>query len=329
MTELAGCVDAPESGLYLPKPTGSHPVGATLVHLTDVSRRDPWAPEATSRELMVSLWYPAQPSGGPRAPYLTPTESELLLKHAGITGLPFDVLSTTRTNAVTDATPIECRHDLPLVVLSPSFTKPCATLTALAEDLASHGYVVAGIEHTYESVATTFPDGRVTTCRAREVRQRGHAFWERLTASRAADVSFVLDALTGTHPQSPGARLIDPSRIAMAGHSVGGASTIAAIVTDSRLRAGIDIDGATHFPISDAGLPRPFLFLGRKGQCSPGGSAAAATWERDWNHLTGWKRWLVVGAPSTPPSPTSRCWPSSAVSTLAPTCRPPVPERFG
>jgi len=48
------------------------------------------------------------------------------------------------------------------------FTNSRSTLTALAEDLASHGYVVAGIDHTYESHATAFPDGRVTTCLARE-----------------------------------------------------------------------------------------------------------------------------------------------------------------
>ncbi len=40
---------------------------------------------------------------------------------------------------------------LPLIVLSPGFTMPRSTLTALAEDLASHGYVVAGVDHTYES----------------------------------------------------------------------------------------------------------------------------------------------------------------------------------
>jgi hypothetical protein len=67
--------------------------------------------------------------------------------------------------------------------------------------LASNGYVVAGIEHTYESVATTFPDGR-TTCVAREV-PHDQVLWEKLGASRAADVSFVLDALTGARPRMP------------------------------------------------------------------------------------------------------------------------------
>jgi predicted dienelactone hydrolase len=273
-TEPSACADEPSSALCLPKPTGPHPVGVTSIHLTDVSRIDPWVPGVTARELMVSLWYPAEPSSGRRAQYMTPEESEFLLKDAGLTDVPFDVLSTTRTNAVDDATPVAGRHDLPLVVLSPGFTKPRSTLTALAEDLASNGYVVAGIEHTYESVATTFPDGRVTTCLAREIRH-DLAFWEKLAAGRAADVSFVLDALTGVHPAWQGARLVDPSRIAMAGHSAGGASTIAAMLTDARIRAGIDVDGTTDVPMPDRGLSRPFLFLGRKARSTAQEAAVA------------------------------------------------------
>lgn len=243
---------------------------------------------------MVSVWYPARSPAGRRACYMTPTESELLLRHGGITGLPMDALSTTRTNASIDATPADLPASAPVVVLSPGFTKPRATLTALAEDLASNGYVVAGIEHTHESVATTFPDGRVTTCLAGATRPRDQAFWTKLTAVRTADVSFLLDALTGTDPRPPGARLVDPSRIAMAGHSVGGASTLATMLADPRVRAGIDIDGTTDVTVADSGLSRPFLFLGRRAQYLPGRGAAAATWESDWTRLHGWRRWLVV-----------------------------------
>jgi hypothetical protein len=94
----------------------------------------------------------------------------------------------------------------------------------------------------------------------------------------------------------------------MAGHSLGGAAAIAAMLADSRVRAGIDMDGSTGAPIPGGGLPRPFLFLGRQSGYTPGSGAAAApgrrdrklpggavaTWERDWELLTGWKRWLVV-----------------------------------
>ena len=115
-----------------------------------------------------------------------------------------------------------------------------------------------------------------------------------MQAGRAADVSFVLNELTGAHPAWPGAGLIDPSRIAMAGHSIGGAAAIAAMVADSRIRAGLDMDGMIPTPMPDDGLSRPFLFLGKQANYTPGGEGSVTTWERDWKLLTGWKRWLVV-----------------------------------
>src|SRR3984957_10996302 len=234
----------------LPGPTGPGPVGVTSLWLTDTSRPDPWAPGVTARELMVSLWYPAKSLAGRRAQYMTPRESELQLTSRGITGVRPDVLSKVRTNAAVDATPAGHQGSHPLVVLSPGFTSPRSTLTALAEDLASHGYVVAGIDHTYESFATAFPDGRVTTCLAREARRRGSGSQEKVAAGRAADVSFVLSELTGARPAWPAAGLIDPSRIAMAGHSAGGAATIAAMLADSRIRAGLAMDGAARAPLA-------------------------------------------------------------------------------
>jgi dienelactone hydrolase len=291
---------------YLPEPTGPCPVGTTSLWLTDTSRPDPWALGVTARELMVSLWYPAAPSDGRRARYMTSAESELLLASRSITGVPPDALSKVRTNAAVDATPAGQQRSLPLVVLSPGFTNSRSALTGLAEDLASHGYVVVGIDHTYESFATAFPDGRVTTCLAREAPQRDRK--EKVVAGRAADVSFVLGELTGAHPAWPGAALINRSRMAMAGHSIGGAAAIPAMLADSRIRAGIDMDGSTAAPIPDEGLSRPFLFLGKQSSYTPGSGGAVpartlawkllrgavTTWERDWELLTGWKRWLVV-----------------------------------
>jgi dienelactone hydrolase len=309
MGTSAGAGDVPTGrgpAPYLPEPTGPYPAGTASVWLTDTSRPDPWVAGVNARELMVSLWYPAVPSDGRRAEYMTPAESELQLTSRGITGIPPDTLSTVRTNAVSDAPPAGHQHSLPLVVLSPGFTNSRSTLTALAEDLASHGYVVAAIDHTYESHATAFPNGRITTCLAREAPRRDRK--EEVAAGRAADVCFVLDELTGAHPAWPGAGLIDPSAMAMAGHSAGGAAAIATMLADSRIRAGIDMDGSTAVPIPDEGLARPFLFLGKQSNYTPGSEGAVTpgtrdwklrrgaviTWERDWKLLTGWKRWLVV-----------------------------------
>src|ERR1700761_5424700 len=121
---------------YLPAPTGPRPVGTTSLWLTDTARTDPWVAEEAARELMVSVWYPAARPGGRRAPYMTPAESELQLTSRGITGVPPDVLSTTWTNAGSDAAPAGPERSFPLVVLSPGFTNSRSALTGLAEDLA-------------------------------------------------------------------------------------------------------------------------------------------------------------------------------------------------
>lgn len=279
------------ANLYLPEPTGTQPVGTTSIYLKDTSRPDPWVAAVKARELMVSLWYPAKKPGARTAPYMTPKESELILKGEDIPGVPYDALSKTRTHAYTDARPAGRKGGLPLVVLSPGFTEPRSSLTGLAEDLASHGYVVAAIEHTYESLATTFPDGRVVTCVACDA-DKEEGFGQKMMNGRAADVSFVLDELTGKRPQAKAAALIDPDRIVMAGHSAGGASALAAMAKDSRIKGGIDMDGTTLAKLPEGGLARPFMFLGTQRMHSPGGKDVS--WDRDWKLLTGWRRWLTV-----------------------------------
>ena len=62
---VAGCADptAPRAHrlqLTLAPPTGPYPIGTVALHLIDHSRRDPWLAAARPRELMVSVWYPAQ-----------------------------------------------------------------------------------------------------------------------------------------------------------------------------------------------------------------------------------------------------------------------------
>jgi dienelactone hydrolase len=262
--------------LRLPSPTGPHAVGRSTLHLVDHSREDPWAPGP--RELMISMYYPARPGPGVPAPYTSTAEARLLLQAQGIP-VPAETFSATRTNARVDARPAPGRH--PLVLLSPGLGAPRYTLTALAEDLASRGYVVAAMDHAHESAGTLFPGDRMLTCIAcaADLRQ--------LTVGRGADASFVIDQLTHRYPS-----LIDKHRIGMAGHSIGGASAISAMTRDHRVQAGLNLDGAFHdIPASLDG--RPFLMLGTDDDVHrPGGRDT--TWDATWPHLDGWRRWLTV-----------------------------------
>ncbi|MGW3992530.1 alpha/beta hydrolase family protein [Amycolatopsis sp. NPDC004772] len=275
-----------DPALTLAKPTGDRPVGTTALHLKDASRPDPWVPSVPYRELMVSLFYPAASASGPKKQFMSEAEAKAVFDEAGIEGIPPSVLTTVHTDAVVDAKP--AGRELPAVVLSPGFKRPRAELTSLSEDLASHGYLVVLVDHTYENVATTFPDGRVTGCAA--CGNYSPEFWQKLQRGRAKDVSFVLDSLA----HSKWASLLDGSRIGMAGHSVGGTSTVNAMVTDPRIKAGIDIDGTQNDPLLAPGLDRPFLFFGRQSLYAPGTGVESATWDDDWKQLKGWKRWLTV-----------------------------------
>ncbi|MDT0343900.1 alpha/beta hydrolase family protein [Streptomyces litchfieldiae] len=267
----------------LPEPGGDHPIGMVTVHLEDRDSADPWVPHE-HRELMVSVWYPAErPSDTPSA-YMTAEESSTYLEAGGIP-LPPDVLSTVVTHSTVGARPMRTRARLPLVVLSPGFGMPRATLTGLAEELASRGYVVAGIGHNYEADGITFPDGHTTGCVICD--NPDHA---RVGDVRAADVSFVLDELTGTSPAWEHGGLIDTDRVAMVGHSAGGYSTVPALLADTRIKAAVNMDGNFRYP-SEALLRRPMLMLGGPGHV-PGGPDP--TWDETWTELTGWRRWLSV-----------------------------------
>ncbi|WP_445271890.1 alpha/beta hydrolase family protein [Streptomyces bambusae] len=276
--------------LELPRPTGRLAVGRDTLHLVDRTRKDPWVPTA-DRELMLSLYYPARPhTGSSPAPYVTLPEAQATVAAWKVGDLVTpERFAALRTSAREGARPQPGRF--PLVVLSPGFGMPRATLTALAEELASRGYVVAAVDHAYESVGASFPGGRLLACvacdKAAEDKQ-----YQRVSDGRARDVSFVLDRLTGPKPAWRYAHLVDSRRIGMAGHSIGGASAAAAMATDRRVDAGVNMDGTFFSPIPEGGLKgRPFLMLGGDPALRPPGESS---WEAAWQRLDGWKRWLTV-----------------------------------
>ncbi|MFB6840976.1 alpha/beta hydrolase family protein [Streptomyces sp. NPDC056361] len=282
----------PVRAAALPAPTGPYAVGSSVVPLVDRSRTDPWVPTADGRALMVTLHYPAARSGGGKpAPYATREEARLLAAQLG-PGVSGDLLARTRTHSRTDVRPAPGRR--PLVLLSPGFGVSRWTLTHLAEDLASRGYVVASVDHAYESYGISLPGGRTLTCVACTALDEGGVHAGVVTATRAADMRYVLDRLTGPRPAWRYADVIDASRVGMAGHSIGGASAATAMVADPRVDAGVNMDGAFWEELPAEGLRgRPFMMLGTHDETHlPGGTDTS--WDRTWTALDGWKRWITV-----------------------------------
>lgn len=282
----------------LPAPTGPHLVGTTTLHLVDTSRPDPWVPTDHARELMVQLWYPASTvTGYPRAPWMTPGTARAYEK---ANGLP--VLNWPITDGHVDA-PAQ-RHDggWPVLLYSPGLGGQRQEETAAVSDLASHGYVVATIDHVHDSGVVELPDGRIESSAIPAFTQADEvAVTTKAVESRVADTSFVLDQLTAIdrgadpdHEHRPLPRglrgALDLGRVGMFGHSDGGSTTAHALHVDPRIKAGVDIDGTLWTPQAVAGSDRPLLLFGRQ-DLDP---FEAGTWAAFRTHQRGPQRQLSL-----------------------------------
>ena len=127
------------AGDSLPEPTGPHSVGGCpTTGSTRPGRRSIAANPEDRRELVVFVWYPAKPQPGAEfAPYLPPAWAPA----AEFLGLN---VAGMRSHAIPDAAVAADNPAYPVLLLSPSGFPPLL-LSAIAEELASHGFVVVGV----------------------------------------------------------------------------------------------------------------------------------------------------------------------------------------
>jgi predicted dienelactone hydrolase len=140
--------------------------------------------------------------------------------------------------------------------------------TTLAEDLASHGYVVVGFDAPYRTCVVVLPDNRVVTRRAADNPEnlpadQAERLINRLLPMWTSDTKFVVSRLEQLNADSSGkfAGRLDLQRLGMFGHSFGGATALQFCHDDSRCKAGIDMDGAPYGSVVQEGLKQPFMLM--------------------------------------------------------------------
>ncbi|MEV6102786.1 hypothetical protein [Nocardia sp. NPDC051981] len=249
----------------VPAPSGRLPVGTHALHLVDTQRQEIFDDSDRPRELMVQLWYPAQARQGRRAPVI-PDSPAVIGEMARGFGLPANALAylpTIKSHSWIEAPLATSERPYPLLLLNHGYGSAGYFHTTQAENLASHGYVVAAIDHTYSSLATRFPDGRVTTMRTDEERIGEYDYRSTVGEVWTKDIQFTLGRLAamndGTIP-SMFTHALDMDRVGVLGHSFGGAAAYDAM-RDSRIRAGIDLDGTLYGFRGRPPTTKPFMFV--------------------------------------------------------------------
>jgi predicted dienelactone hydrolase len=174
---------------------GSYSVGVKTIQATNprqLSTKDYKSVE--DRTLTLEIWYPA---------VIKETDIQATYENVTRTHKAFSL----QGHSVRDA---KTKHDktYPLVVLSHGYTGYRTIMFYLGEHLASHGYVVVGIDHTDSTT------GEV------DFANTPFAGFPSTLINRARDQQFVLDYFTSAETDL--AKMVDTEHASVIGYSMGG-----------------------------------------------------------------------------------------------------------
>lgn len=230
----------------LPAPSGPSAIGTQVVHL-----------DGKNQPVTVQVWYPTTQREGKVASYLFDGPvSSALAQSVGLPGFAFGHLRHLPTHAHLNAAPTAGKH--PTLLFFHGLGGVRQQNTFQIEELASHGYLVVGIDMPGYAAATISGQGKVTTNThgSASLSSRLSDQWVRdwATAGRT-----VLDRLL-SDPQWR--TLIDAGRIGAFGHSFGGATAAYLLLTEPRIKAALNMDaGIFGQPLPEQGYSRPFFLM--------------------------------------------------------------------
>ncbi|KAH8909823.1 hypothetical protein BR93DRAFT_924828 [Coniochaeta sp. PMI_546] len=289
--------------LLLPQPNGPYNVSLQIEELVDHSRPDPWN-ASHPRRLMVSRFDPVSPSkcASCKVPYMTPltATSEDAIFSAWMSAYnltwPVGVLGQLELQVCCTCPTTKSdfrRGTYPIVLLGAGLNTTRLFYSILAQEIASRGYTVITLDHPYETDVVEFPDGTVIYGGKVVGHENGTEQYVHALDIRTNDASFVLNELGVpfvTETDDAG-----KAKVGYVGHSFGGAAAAAAILNDTRVVGGVNLDGIMFGPVLNAGIGRPgipqsFLLWGSTGH----NSSVEESWARFLETVRRWdpEQWV-------------------------------------
>lgn len=257
--------------ITLPTPTGQFAVGRTTYIWVNNGETDELSPSpGAKRQLVAWIWYPAAASG--TAVDYVPAPWRLALEElSGVLMSKFFTrdLSRVKTHSTSDPDVSPQQRSYPVVIMRAGGGALTTDFTTLAEDLASHGYIVVGFDAPYRTSVVVFPGKpAVTRPPAYDPENlpddQAERLINRLLPMWTSDTRFAVSQLEQLNAADPSGKFtgrLDMQRLGMFGHSFGGATTLQFCHDDPRCKAGIDIDGAPYGSVVQEGLKQPFMFI--------------------------------------------------------------------
>ena len=294
--------------VLLPKPDGAFEVGLGIMELIDKSRLQPFAPTVQQRKFMVSMFYPVSSHKSTTlVNYMPPAtaafEDSSQLSDTGSAGLisPNGTFEKLALQLAGKSPQTQGTIDFPIVLFSPAEATTRLFYSVIAQTIASSGYIVITIDAPYDVDIVEYPDGSMDLINTTVAATATEADIDLAVSTRAQDTSFVLDQLRNASVISqliPGSSQgLNVRKVAMFGHSLGGAATAAAMLNDSRIAGGLAMDGSLYGPVVQEGLDRPFMLMAHTNHTRTNDSSAgdpSNSWFDIWPNLRGWKLDIIL-----------------------------------
>ena len=247
-------VAASEQKYELPAPTGNYRIGRKSFYWPDASRAEALTKDPQDkRELMVHVYYPADvPAQAAPAPYCIGYDAVKSI----LDPIRKKLCQTIKSYSVADAKISSKQASYPVLLFSHGNEMAAALYAFIIEDLTSHGYIVAAMDHPYEAVAVAYPNGRIAKY-SEETRpefgspdflKNDFRYYQSKVSMRVADSIFVLNQLeklnAGQFSEEFKGRL-DLGKVGILGHSNGGITAAQTCLVDARFKAAVNLDGAS------------------------------------------------------------------------------------
>lgn len=258
----------------IPDPGGEYDIGTAIYELIDFSRKEIYSGRDEPRRFTIQVWYPAiLNEADERAPWMANAEiyAPAIATYIDLPSYFLDHLALVKIPAYKDAQAAAGEDGFPVILFSHGWNGFNAQNTGQALELASRGYVVIGIQHTYGAVVTVFPDGSIAPNNPKALPENAddpdyEIVARKLADQWAGDMSFVLDQLSDWDKEAgnPFFQKVNLERVGVYGHSAGGGAAIQFCGTDSRCKAVLGMDPFMR-PVSaeviENGVSQPAFFM--------------------------------------------------------------------
>ncbi|SNR17527.1 Carboxylic ester hydrolase family protein [Tenacibaculum jejuense] len=275
----------------LPKTTGAYKVGTQDLFLKTNREEIITSITTDKRELTIKVWYPSNDKKGTKDYYIDKAGRYGFAKKYGLPNSTFNYLNKIETEVYKNINVAE--EKFPVLIFSHGYHSKANGYYALLSEIASHGFIIFAINHTYESTGSHFPDdsikyfsyefaNKIEKDSWNTIEPSIKAFQQNMTFENrhpivrksltsyfvknmikrwAEDINSVTAKLNEYNSEGFFENRLDLNKIGVFGHSRGGAAAGEALLINNKIKAGANLDGVQWGQIVDTTFQKPFLFL--------------------------------------------------------------------